>query len=325
MKPLLFAFSPYLRFKAGGEKYFLSILEIVQHHFDTRLIRDNQDLPHLYQLQKAFRMKLAAISMVTGNIRSQSDIQKMIPPDAVFFSVSNGRPLPIPCRLRILHHQVIYQNLTDRTVSERYAGQNKDQLNMEIRNDFRAQDKIFYSSKFILDFMVHHWRLEHSTSQVIHPPIADSFFTPVSSTNVNNIINVGRFEPIKQQLSQIELFKRLQPFLPDDCRLIIVGSKRTQLSEQFEQMVDHNRIHIKYGLSERQLKDEFASAAVFWSTNGLNQTDPYGENSQESFGLAIAESMAMGCVPVAVNAGGVSEIIQNDVNGYLVNSPDEMG
>ena len=35
--------------------------------------------------------------------------------------------------------------------------------------------------------------------------------------------------------------------------------------------------------------------------------------------------MAMGCVPVAVNSGGVSKIIQNDVNGYLVNSPDEMG
>jgi glycosyltransferase involved in cell wall biosynthesis len=90
-------------------------------------------------------------------------------------------------------------------------------------------------------------------------------------------------------------------------------------------MVDHNRIHIKYGLSECQLRDEFASSAVLWSTTGLNQTDQYGENSQESFGLAIAESMAMGCVPVAVNAGGVSEIIQNDVNGYLVNSPDEMG
>ena len=198
----------------------------------------------------------------------------MIPPDAVFFSVSNGRPLTISCRLRILHHQVIYQKLTDRTASERYAGQNKERLNMEIRNDFRAQDKIFYSSKFILDFMVHHWRLGHSTSQVVHPPIADSFFDPVPRRDVNNIINVGRFEPIKQQLSQIELFKRLQSFLPDDCRLIIVGSKRTQLSEQFEQMVDHNRVHIKYGLSERQLKDEFASSAVFWSTNGLNQTDP---------------------------------------------------
>jgi glycosyltransferase involved in cell wall biosynthesis len=274
MKPLLFAFSPYLRFKAGGEKYFLSILEIVQHHFDTRLIIDNQDLPHLYQLQKAFRMQLADISIVTANIRSQSDIQEIIPPDAVFFSVSNGRPLTIPCRSRILHHQVIYQNLTERTVSERYAGQNKDRLNMEIRNDFRAQDKIFYSSKFILDFMVDHWRLKRSTSQVVHPPIADSFFAPGSPTDANNIINVGRFEPIKQQLSQIELFKRLQFFLPDDCRLIIVGSRRTQLSEQFEQMVDHNKIHIKYGLSERQLKDEFASSAVFWSTNGLNQTDP---------------------------------------------------
>jgi len=41
--------------------------------------------------------------------------------------------------------------------------------------------------------------------------------------------------------------------------------------------------------------------------------------------MAIAEAMAMGCVPVAVNAGGVSEIIRQGRDGYLVNSLDEIG
>ena len=173
--------------------------------------------------------------------------------------------------------------------------------------------------------MVHHWGLEHSISRVIHPPIADTFFNPVPRTKSNKIISVGRFEPIKQQEAQIELFNRISCFLPDNCRLVIIGSKRTGLSDRFESLVDPNKIHIKYGLSEKELYQEYASADVFWSTTGLNLDDPYQENNQESFGLAIAEAMAMGCVPVAVNAGGVSEIIRHDRDGYLVNSLDDMG
>jgi len=325
LKPALYAFSPYLRFKGGGEKYFLRVLEVIQDYFSLHLIIDHKDLHHLHQQLEIFGIDLNDISLVNCSIRSQADIQEIVPSDAIFFSVSNGRPLTIDCHLRILHQQVIFRQLTLSTASVRYPGHDKDALNAEIRNSFGGQDKIFFPSNFIRDFMIHQWGLEHSTSQVIHPPIADTFFNSVPRTTANNIVSIGRFEPIKQQKAQIELFNRIHRFLPENCRLVIVGSKRTELSDRFERMVDPNRIHIKYGLSESELYKEYASADVFWSTTGLNSTDPYQENNQESFGLAIAEAMAMGCVPVAVNAGGVSEIIRQGRDGYLVNSLDEMG
>ena len=63
----------------------------------------------------------------------------------------------------------------------------------------------------------------------------------------------------------------------------------------------------------------------FWSTTGFGIADRYAEVGQESFGLATAEAMASQCIPVAGNAGGLTEIIESGRNGYLVSDLQEMG
>ncbi len=44
----------------------------------------------------------------------------------------------------------------------------------------------------------------------------------------------------------------------------------------------------------------------------------------ETQGLVLAEAMAGGCSVIALNASGSCDIIQNEVNGFLVNSKTEM-
>ena len=108
MKPALYTYSPYLRFAGGGEKYFLGILAVLQEDMNVVLICDESELSIIKNLSLQFQMDLSKISIAATKIKSEENIQNIVPDHAVFFSVTNGRPLKIHCRKTILHHQVVY-------------------------------------------------------------------------------------------------------------------------------------------------------------------------------------------------------------------------
>jgi hypothetical protein len=51
--------------------------------------------------------------------------------------------------------------------------------------------------------------------------------------------------------------------------------------------------------------------------NSSNVADPA---SLEHFGIAVVEAMAAGCIPIVLNSGGTVDIVQHEINGYLVNN-----
>jgi glycosyltransferase involved in cell wall biosynthesis len=324
MKPELYTYSPYLRFAGGGEKYFLGILAVLQEAMNVVLICDESELSIIKNLSLLFEMDLSKISIAATKIKSETDVQNIVPANAIFFSVTNGRPLKIHCRKSILHHQVIFKKLNETTMAERYPGHDKTLMNAEIQNRFFSQDKVFFPSNFIRDFMIDHWAIEETACSVIHPFVDDMFFEPTPPKE-QTIISVGRFEPIKKQQVQIDLFDRIRPWLPKTARLTLIGSSRTSLSEKFEKIVDPSLVRIRYGLTLKEMHREYAKASIIWSTTGLAIDDRYAELGQESFGLAIAEAMASKCVPVAVNAGGITEIIESGRNGYLISDIQDFG
>ena len=172
--------------------------------------------------------------------------------------------------------------------------------------------------------MINQWGIEVTACSVIHPAVDDMFFEPTPPKE-QTIVSVGRFEPIKQQQAQIELFDRILLWLPKAAKLTLIGSNRTSLSKHFEKIVDPSLVQIRYGLTLNALHREYAKASVIWSTTGFGIADRYAEVGQESFGLATAEAMASQCVPVAIDAGGLTEIIETGRNGYLVSDLQEMG
>ena len=324
MKPTLYTYSPYLRFAGGGEKYYLGILATLQEDMNVVLICDESELSIIKNLSLQFEMNLSNISIVAAKIKSEGDIQNLVPHNAVFFSVTNGRPLKINCHKTILHHQVIYKRLNEKTTAERYPGHDTTSMNAEIRSRFLSQDKVFFPSNYIRDFMIKQWDIDLAACSVVHPFVDDIFFEPMPSKE-QIIISVGRFEPIKQQQVQIELFDRIRPWLPKTAKLTLIGPNRTTLSEHFEKTVDPSSVQIRYGLTLNEMHREYAKASLIWSTTGIGITDRHAELGQESFGLATAEAMASQCIPVAVDAGGLTEIIESGKNGFLVSDLEEMG
>ena len=115
------------------------------------LICDEPELPIIKKLSLQFEMDLSNISIAARKIKSEEDIQNIVPDHAVFFSVTNGRPLKIDCRKTILHHQVVYKRLNETSMAERYPGHDMTSMNAEIHSRFLSQDKVFFPSNYIRD------------------------------------------------------------------------------------------------------------------------------------------------------------------------------
>ena len=74
-------------------------------------------------------------------------------------------------------------------------------------------------------------------------------------------------------------------------------------------------------ISFEALKDRYARASIFWHLKGYGETMP---NFMEHFGMTTVESMASGCVPIAINRGGQPEIIEHGKSGWLWEELDEL-
>ena len=73
-----------------------------------------------------------------------------------------------------------------------------------------------------------------------------------------------------------------------------------------------------------ELQKIYSESKIYWHAAGFEvEEDQHPENT-EHFGITIVEAMASGLVPVVVAKGGIPEIVENGVNGFLWNTLDEL-
>jgi glycosyltransferase involved in cell wall biosynthesis len=131
-----------------------------------------------------------------------------------------------------------------------------------------------------------------------------------------NILFVGRLHPVKGVQYLIRAMKRVLEEIPDGM-LILVGDGEergnlealsvqlgVQKSVQFVGVVPHEKVH-----SYMQQADVFVLPSL-----------------SEGFPGVILEAMACGLPVVVTRVGGIPDIIENGVNGYIAEtkSPDEI-
>ena len=106
----------------------------------------------------------------------------------------------------------------------------------------------------------------------------------------------------------LRAFKRLRAQRPD-LELVVVG--RTEKGDRKSE--DPGVRYVGYVASRRELADWYASALV----TVLPSTVP-----GESFGMVLAEALMAGCPVVGPRMGGVPELVENGLNGYLFSPED---
>ncbi len=172
-------------------------------------------------------------------------------------------------------------------------------------------------------------------SEILYPPIDIQKFK-VSKNKKNIIISVGRFFPPKyghnkKQLELIKFFKngfdRFEEF--ENYEYHLCGGMKDEQADidyvdQCKKIAEGYPVFIHPNISFQDLLKLCSEAKIFWHAAGFGEDKERSPELFEHFGMTTVENMAAGAVPVAINAGGQIEIIQDGENGFRWNSESEL-
>jgi len=189
----------------------------------------------------------------------------------------------------------------------------------------RAQ-KIIAVSNFVRKSLISSYKLAPSKISVIYNGVdwKDFQIDPNEIMKVKKLYNVkednvilyvGRIEPRKGINLLLEAFSILIKKTKRKCRLFIVGSgNQTFLWKTAQRMRITHHLTLIDRVNSDSLKKIYGLSNVFVLPSLL-----------EGFGLTLLEAMAAGKPIVALNVGGIPEIVKDGVNGKLVDKkPTEL-
>jgi N-acetyl-alpha-D-glucosaminyl L-malate synthase BshA len=123
------------------------------------------------------------------------------------------------------------------------------------------------------------------------------------------LVHLSNFRPVKRVLDVIEIFDRVRKKIPSKLLLIGDGPDRSQAEWLAVQKGIHE--HVLFLGKQDQIREKLAISDVMLMPSEL-----------ESFGLAALEGMACEVVPIATRSGGVPEVIEHGVTGFMADVGD---
>lgn len=123
-------------------------------------------------------------------------------------------------------------------------------------------------------------------------------------------VAVGRLEPVKNQRMMVEAFSKFLKYHPD-YKLIIYGDGPER--EPLEQFIVDNCLVDSINLAGRNenVWDAMSSAECFLLSSNY-----------EGMSNAMIEALCLGLPVISTKVAGATDLIKNDVNGYLVDIND---
>lgn len=304
-------YSPYLNILGGGERYLLSMAEILSKHHDVYIFADNE----IKRIAKDFfNIDLKRINLLDKNLPAESNVlQKYLyfqrfqsffymTDGSIFFSGSGNNFLIIQSPSHI------------------------PKINLLGRLKLFNWKFICYSD-FIREIIRKKTGIE---SIILSPSIDTDILKSKISEKKNVILTVGRFFPFphnKKHDLLIRLFINNYKTHFQGWKLVIAGG----LSEGGGQEILRNLkkesigypIDIETNLTYPKLVKLYKEARIYWHATGFGEDIIKYPEKAEHFGITTLEAMGAGCVPVVYGAGGQNDIISDGRNGYLWKNEDE--
>lgn len=137
----------------------------------------------------------------------------------------------------------------------------------------------------------------------------DAFRQVIAPNNERIILHASNFRKIKRIGDVIKIFKGLNDEIPSRLLLVGDGPERPAAEEMCREL--NLCDDIRFLGKQQDMEDIFAIADLFLLPS-----------EYESFGLSALEAMAGGAPVIATNVGGLPEIVDNGVNGFMGNVGD---
>lgn len=309
-------YSPYLDTVGGGEKYMLTIAESLSKENSVDILLDK----HLQNLE------IKQILGKTSNLLNVN-LEKVNFENAPF-----GKGTNIWERLKFLKKYDLFFYLTDGSIFYSSARLNILHIQSPIRVSNRSVwkkikssswDLIIYNSQFTKSNCEKFWNIK---SEILYPPISTEIFKPAKKKN--QILTVGRFYGYlkdKKHALMIDVFKKMYDTKKlKDWEFHLAGGSGegdADYINELEKLSEGYPIKIHPNMPFENLKTLYGESSIYWHASGFGESDP---TKMEHFGITTVESMASGCVPVVINKGGQTEIVENNKSGYLWDTPDDL-
>jgi len=343
-------YDPYLDTLGGGERYCLTVAEILLKNGYNVDIFWSGDPDLIDKAIKRFDLDLSGLTVVKdifGVVPQKIDSVEDLESLARISSQHQLKPNLIQKvksiieKYKITRRYDLFFYISDWSVPFLFSKKNllHVQVPFLLKNSFKEKlinniklvffHSIICNSKFTLNFAHNFFG---NKCLVIYPPVDIQKFNAAEKKE-NIILSVGRFDNLlnsKKQDIMIEAFKKLiESGSRSDWKLVLAGGS-TEAPEQ-NSYLKHLK-HISSGQpiefiinpDFKQLADLYSHSKIYWHAAGYGVDESLHPENTEHFGIAPVEAMASGLIPILVKRGGLPEIIIDGKNGYLWDNTDDL-
>lgn len=310
-------YSPYLDTVGGGERYMLSIAEILSKKMRVDLLLDS----HLAnmgieKLEKNFsnrlNLNLSKVRFIKGPLGQGGNFiyrYLFLKEYDLLFFLTDGSFFYTSSKKSFIHIQ------TPLKIKANLIGWNKYKLS--------SWNKVIYNSKFTKENCQDFWPIK---SSVIYPPVDTVAIRPLKKKKV--ILSVGRFFGFLREKKHPVMIKSFGQLIKSGqakgWSFYLVGGASAgdkPYLEELRKIADGLPVIFYPNLEYRRLIKLYGEASIYWHATGFGEEDP---TKMEHFGITTVEAMAGGAVPVVINKGGQKEIVENSKSGFLWDSLEEL-
>lgn len=214
---------------------------------------------------------------------------------------------------RIVHNYLVSKYVKDGIKKIAWEHNHHNNNKKYINNVVKSCEKMDYLvnvSKELADFYK-----EYLGNKVVYIPNSlDKLPSKLSKLESKNIISVGRLSKEKGFDDLLSLFKKVSVKYPDwKLNIIGDGMERSSLLEKSKELKLGDKVMFHGYQNKDYINNELLNSSIYVMTSHT-----------ESFGLVLIEAMSHGLPCVAyTSAQGANEIIDNEVNGFLINNRNE--
>jgi glycosyltransferase involved in cell wall biosynthesis len=299
----------------GAEKFLISLLHYFSDKgFETYLILLSNDMTLLSEvpesvsvvtIKKTFKLDLRFFNQLRKTI-------KIIGPDLIicinlyaFFIVKQASIFSCQLKICLSPHTTVPFNLKNKLQTYLYYSY------------FSSNELIIFLCNAQKKYLLSKYRIRSRISYVINNGIDFTYFHSKQkfSKSINKhsdhsklILFVARLSPEKRHQDAIEVLKQLNDLHQIKIHLIIVGNGMSNYTTLLRNLVTEKGLsHVVHFMgSHADVRPFYESADLFLMTS-----------SSETFSIAAIEAMSFGLPCVLTDVGGASEIILEDMNGFL--------
>ncbi len=185
-----------------------------------------------------------------------------------------------------------------------------------VKNTFKLADQIFPVSSYAKSQLLSLIKIKESRVDVLYNAIeCEKFFKYAKEKKKerNIILTVsGTYSSIEYKIKGIDKFIETARLLPK-YQFVVAGLKDSALSDAKAQAGDIENLTIIPGpLSiEKNLLDLYCRSSIYLQLS-----------IDESFGMAVVEAMACGCIPIVSQNGALPEIVPG--NDFIATTQEEL-